>query len=129
DRQHHRDIPDPDWARVVVYSTAEHSDHGVGWALPEARGGDVLGKTRGRGVFARLLDEAVLENKAPHAIALFWDVDAPATLDRLATSPSDPFHALIPRYDMVLTYGGGDPVVRGYTAAGARACVPIYNAL
>jgi spore maturation protein CgeB len=30
---------------------------------------------------------------------------------------------------MVLTYGGGEPVVRGYTRAGAQVCVPIYNAL
>jgi spore maturation protein CgeB len=30
---------------------------------------------------------------------------------------------------MVLTYGGGDPVVNAYKACGARACVPIYNAL
>jgi spore maturation protein CgeB len=29
----------------------------------------------------------------------------------------------------VLTYGGGEPVVRAYTALGARECVPIYNAL
>jgi spore maturation protein CgeB len=36
---------------------------------------------------------------------------------------------LIPRYDLVLTYGGGDPVVRAYKELGARACVPIYNAL
>jgi hypothetical protein len=37
--------------------------------------------------------------------------------------------AVIPDYDMVLTYGGGDPVVRAYEEAGARLCVPIYNAL
>ena len=30
---------------------------------------------------------------------------------------------------MILTYGGGDPVVRAYRALGARDCVPIYNAL
>ncbi|HEX2099454.1 MAG TPA: glycosyltransferase, partial [Candidatus Synoicihabitans sp.] len=36
---------------------------------------------------------------------------------------------LIPRYDFVLTYGGGDPVIAAYRARGARACVPIYNAL
>jgi spore maturation protein CgeB len=36
---------------------------------------------------------------------------------------------MIPRYDLVLTYGGGDPVVRDYKRAGARECVPIYNAL
>jgi spore maturation protein CgeB len=30
---------------------------------------------------------------------------------------------------MVLTYGGGQPVVTAYSAVGARVCVPIYNAL
>jgi len=59
----------------------------------------------------------------------FWDVDAPATLDRVQKHPEDPFRALIPRYDLVLTYGGGDPVVEAYRAFGARECVPIYNAL
>ncbi|HEX6716010.1 MAG TPA: glycosyltransferase, partial [Pyrinomonadaceae bacterium] len=42
---------------------------------------------------------------------------------------SDAFLDLIPLYDLILTYGGGDPVVRSYRALGARACVPIYNAL
>ncbi|MGH6680849.1 MAG: CgeB family protein, partial [Bradyrhizobium sp.] len=36
---------------------------------------------------------------------------------------------VISRFDLVLTYGGGDGVVRAYRAAGARDCVPIYNAL
>jgi spore maturation protein CgeB len=60
---------------------------------------------------------------------VFWDVDAPATLDRVRSDPHDPFRELIPRYDMVLTYGGGDPVAGAYKALGARDCVPIYNAL
>ena len=37
--------------------------------------------------------------------------------------------ALIPRYDLVMTYGGGDPVVDAYRALGARDCIPVYNAL
>ena len=36
---------------------------------------------------------------------------------------------LIPQYDFVLTYGGGQPVIDGYRQLGARLCVPIYNAL
>jgi spore maturation protein CgeB len=60
---------------------------------------------------------------------VFWDVDAPATLDRVASNPADPFRPLIARYDLVLTYGGGPPVVTTYEAFGARQCVPIYNAL
>jgi spore maturation protein CgeB len=36
---------------------------------------------------------------------------------------------LVPSYDMVLTYGGGDPVIERYRALGARYCEPVYNAL
>jgi spore maturation protein CgeB len=43
--------------------------------------------------------------------------------------PADPFRELIPRFDLVLTYGGGDPVVAAYERLGARRCVPVYNAL
>jgi spore maturation protein CgeB len=127
DRQKHRDIADPAWARVVVYPS--DGTAGVERALDDARSADIIVKTSGVGVFDELLEAAVLDVKAPHATAIFWDVDAPATLDRLEHNPSDPLRALIPRYDAVLTYGGGDPVVRAYTAVGARLCVPIYNAL
>lgn len=126
DRQQHRDIPDPDWARICVYPA---DLDGVRRALESARPADIIVKTSGVGVFDALLEKAVLDVRAPNAIAIFWDVDAPATLDRLEQNPDDPFRALVPKYDLVLTYGGGDPVVRGYTAAGARRCVPVYNAL
>jgi spore maturation protein CgeB len=130
DRQQHRDIPDPPWTKVVVYSALEQPGSGGVWdALRQARHADIIVKTSGVGVFDELLEEAVLEFRAPHARTIFWDVDAPATLERLADNPADPFHRLVPRYDMVLTYGGGDPVVRGYRALGARLCVPVYNAL
>jgi spore maturation protein CgeB len=127
DRQRHRDIPDPEWARVVVYSTEGERD--VRRALVDAGNADIIIKTSGVGVFDELLDREVIAHKAPHAIAIYWDVDAPATLDRLTAFPGDPLRAAIPRYDLVLTYGGGAPVVRGYAAIGARLCVPIYNAL
>jgi spore maturation protein CgeB len=113
---------------VVVYDGGP-SDEGVRAALRDARHADIVVKTSGVGVFDEWLEAAVLEEKAPHATAIFWDVDAPATLDRLASDPGDPFRALVPRYDLVLTYGGGPPVIAGYQAVGARSCVPIYNAL
>ena len=127
DRQKHRDIPDPDWARVVVYQ-AESPD-GVLRALEQARGADLLIKTSGVGVYDELLESGILEVKDSHTLSVFWDVDAPVTLDRVNTNPADAFADLVPRYDLVLTYGGGNPVIRGYKALGARACVPIYNAL
>ena len=127
ERQQHRDIPDPDWAQVVVYPGT--GEEGVRRALDEARGADLIVKASGVGVFDELLEAAVLDGKRPGGLVAFWDVDAPATLDRVEQNASDPFRALIPRYDLILTYGGGDPVVSAYGALGARQCVPIYNAL
>ena len=126
-RQQHRDMPDPEWATVVVY--AGERDAAAREALEQARGADLIVKASGVGVYDELLEAGVLDLKRDGNIVAFWDVDAPATLDRVHANPADPFLALVPRYDVVLTYGGGDPVVRAYEQLGARACVPIYNAL
>lgn len=126
-RQQHRDIADPDWARVVVYPG--EGEEGVMGVLEQARGADLVVKASGVGVFDELLEREVLALKRPETIVAFWDVDAPATLDRVHSNPADPFHALIPRYDLILTYGGGDPVVQAYDLLGAQQCVPVYNAL
>jgi spore maturation protein CgeB len=126
-RQEHRDIDDPEWAKVVVYS-AEGQD-GVLAALEDAKDADFIVKASGVGVFDELLEAAVLDLKKPQNIVGFWDVDAPATLDRVNSNQDDHFLPLIPRYDLVLTYGGGDPVVQAYQKLGAKECVPIYNAL
>jgi len=127
ERQQHRDMADPDWARVVVYPGV--GEEGVRRALDEARGADLIVKASGVGVFDELLEAAALDLKRPGNLVAFWDVDAPATLDRVQTNSQDPFRALIPRYDLILTYGGGAPVVSAYGALRARRCVPIYNAL
>ena len=126
DRQAHRDLPDVAWARSVVYPATEQ---GVREALAHAHDADVVAKASGVGVFDAWLEEAVLELQRPNTLVAFWDVDAPATLDRVQNDPEDPFRPLIPRYDVVFTYGGGPPVVEAYEALGARRCVPIYNAL
>jgi spore maturation protein CgeB len=112
---------------VVVYQ-AETED-GVRRCLDEARSADLIVKASGVGVFDELLAGAVLDTRRPGALAAFWDVDAPATLDRVQSNPEDPFAPLIARYDLILTYGGGDPVVGAYKRLGAHECVPVYNAL
>lgn len=128
ERQRHRDIANPPWARVVVYGAEDQGP--VCEALEEAgRYADLVVKASGVGVFDELLEEAVAAMRAPNRLVAFWDVDAPATLDRVQGNPRDPFRSLIPQYDLVFTYGGGDPVVNAYTALGAQACYPIYNAL
>ena len=127
-RQAHRDIADPDWARVVVYAAPD------GGAVADvvaqaARTADVVVKASGVGVFDDVLEAAVLATRRPGQLVVFWDVDAPATLGRMEANDGDALRALVPGYDLILTYGGGERVVRRYGALGARRCVPVYNAL
>jgi spore maturation protein CgeB len=127
ERQSHRDIDDPDWARVVVYPATEY-----GWrsALEEAaKTADLVAKASGVGVFDAELECAVPEAVGHRSTTIYWDVDAPATLETMAATPSHHLRRMIPRYDLVLTYGGGEPVVSRYQEFGARLCVPIYNAV
>jgi spore maturation protein CgeB len=126
DRQAHRDIADPPWARVVVYEPRD--ERAVREVVAGAAGADVVVKASGVGVYDSVLEEAVAELDGPEA-RVFWDVDAPATLTSLETDPGNPLRELVGRYDMVFTYGGGRPVIDRYLALGARSCTPIYNAL
>ncbi|HET6480550.1 MAG TPA: serine hydrolase, partial [Actinoplanes sp.] len=65
----------------------------------------------------------------PETIDPDGKVLAAATLDEMRADPTHPVMAALPRIDMVLTYGGGPPVVDAYRGFGAAACVPVYNAL
>jgi spore maturation protein CgeB len=62
-------------------------------------------------------------------LRVFWDVDAPATLANLREGKELVLKHTLPALDLVLTYGGGKPVMRAYRQAGAARCMPIYNAL
>jgi len=126
DRQAHRDIDPPPWARVHVYAATPEAARA---ALAEAAAADVVIKASGVGVFDAELLNGALATAAPHALRVFWDVDAPATLAELRAGAAPDLHRALPHLDLVLTYGGGEPVVQAYTALGAKYCIPIYNAL
>jgi spore maturation protein CgeB len=126
DRQSHRDIDPPSWCRVVVYQATET---GVRDVLAQAACADVVIKASGVGVFDDALLDGIHAHAAPGALRLFWDVDAPATLGEIAGNPDHALRRALPDLDLVLTYGGGDPVVSAYRGLGARDCVPVYNAL
>lgn len=96
DRQQHRDMEDPHWAKVVVYPATEE---GVFRSLEAAMGADIVVKASGVGVFDELLEKEVLSLKTADNQVVFWDVDAPATLERISHNPDDPFRSLIPGYD------------------------------
>jgi spore maturation protein CgeB len=126
DRQQHRDIDPPEWVRSVVYPATEDALRQV---LSEAGAADVVVKANGVGVFDRELLEGVLRETRKDALTIFWDVDAAATLDEMRADPGHPVRRALPQLDMVLTYGGGPPVIDAYRGFGARECLPIYNAL
>ncbi|MBI1403337.1 MAG: glycosyltransferase [Porphyrobacter sp.] len=126
DRQAHRDIEPPEWARSVVYDA---TPEGVSGVLAEAGEADVVVKANGVGVFDHELLDGMLRKARPDALKVYWDVDAAATLDEVRADPDHPLRAALAELDIVFTYGGGPPVVEAYEGFGARECVPVYNAL
>src|SRR2546423_13982359 len=95
-RQQHRDLPDPDWAKVIVYS-ADGTDE-LRRCLAEAQRADLIIKCSGNGVFDELLESAVADLRTTRNLVAFLDVDAPATLDRINADPDDASRRLIPRF-------------------------------
>ncbi|HEU5452958.1 MAG TPA: hypothetical protein VFU76_13275, partial [Terriglobales bacterium] len=125
DRQKNRDDVTIDYATLIVYDTPRDLDR----LLSKACSADLVIKHSGVGADDDLLEASILRCRSARTRAAFWDVDAPATLARVENHPDDPFRALIPEYDFIFTYGGGQPVVEHYLRLGARNCHPIYNAL
>lgn len=126
ERQQHRDIDPPDWIRSVVYPA---TGDGLRQVLGEAGDADIVVKASGVGVFDRELLEGVIAHSRDDALRLFWDVDAAATLDEMRGDPDHPVRRALPDLDLVLTYGGGPPVVSDYQGFGAAHCEPVYNAV
>ena len=126
DRQQHKDMEAPEWAKSVVYPATPDALAGV---LQEARGADIVVKASGVGVFDTELLEGIVAHSRPDATRIFWDVDAAATLDEMRGDESHVVKRMLPQLDMVLTYGGGPLVIEAYGGFGARRCIPIYNAL
>jgi spore maturation protein CgeB len=124
-RQEHRDEGELEFARVVVYQ----GEAGARTSMDEARDADLVVKASGVGVHDALLEEGVLALRSARRSVAFWDVDAPATLERLERDSADPLRGLVSGFDYVFTYGGGERVRARYLALGARTCVPIYNAV
>jgi spore maturation protein CgeB len=126
DRQQHKDIDPPEWAKSVVYPATMDALNRV---LEEAKAADIVVKASGVGVFDTELLEGIVRHSRPDAMRLFWDVDAAATLEEMRADESHVVRRMLADLDMVLTYGGGPPVIEAYEGFGARRCVPIYNAL
>ena len=129
ERQQHRDLTeDPPYADVRICAGWEDLER----ELERARDADLVAKCSGVGGWDMELAAGVLELQSPDTRVAFWDVDAPQTLASAFAEPVDTpgtFRSLIPRYDLILLYGGGPPVQRAYSQLGARRSHLVYNAV
>lgn len=124
DRQEQRGMDPPPWARLVLYPATAS---GLGEVVTAAAGAQIVVKSGGAGAFDDELLERVMSAAPVDALRVFWDVDAEATLRGIRNQPSHPLRRALPHLDLVLTRGGGDPVVRDYRALGARRCAPVHG--
>lgn len=138
-RQTHRDDVDLSFATLVTYrpvGSAGNFGHGENFAsLPTlaevfeaARNADVVVKHSGIGVDDALTESLILQAQ-PRALAVYWDVDSPATLARMDADPNDSFRAVVPRLDAIFSYGGGPKVEAGFRRYGVRHYLQAYNGL
>lgn len=123
-RQQHRDQGDFSYVHSLVYRPGTDVDRMIAGAAES----DIVIKHSGIGVDDEVLERLVAELSG-HTACFFWDVDSPATLARLRANQADPFRAAIPRYDAVLSYGGGPASRDGYLEFGAKSYYAIYNGL
>ncbi len=123
-RQQHRDNEDFSYVTSIVYRPGQDIDAMLSLAC-EA---DVVIKHSGVGVDDAELERRVLECQ-PRSLVAFWDVDAPATLARMDADSDDAFRLAVPKFDVILTYGGGPAIRAGYQRYGSRAYASIYNGL
>src|SRR3954447_16933025 len=73
-RQQHRDIEDPEWARIVVYDAEDRDE--VDRNLAASARFDIVVKASGVGILDDYLEARVAA--IPDLICkVFWDVDAP----------------------------------------------------
>jgi spore maturation protein CgeB len=118
----HRDLPEPDFARLVLYESLEEVLPG---ALSEAREADavLVGSYVNRG--AELID--ALAGAGGEAL-FFYDIDTPVTIANLRAGGTDYLRAdQLPLFARYLSFTGG-PFLREVVEGefGAREAVPLY---
>ena len=111
ERQAHRDIDDPDWAEVVVYRYASEAVMG---GARRCRGSGCVVKASGVGVYDDEFSRPGRASVAARPRGHLLGRGCAGYLEARQCDLRDPFRALIPQYDLVLTYGGGEPVVTAY---------------
>ena len=127
DRQEHRDIPDPDWARVVVYPAKTEARCLRRWRT--ARGADLVVKASGVGVFDALLEQAVLDQPTRRHWSPFGTWTRPPPWIGCKRTPAIRFARSFPNTTGSSPTAAGHPSLRLTQLWAHGTCIPIYNAL
>jgi spore maturation protein CgeB len=121
----HRDLPDPAFAKVVLYPDWDRVEMQARSELNDADVGMVTSYCPD-GIVAT---EIVLSSRA--AIRVFYDMDTPITLERL--SRGEALSYIGPRglrdFDLVLSYTGGEALTHLRELLGARRAEPLYGSV
>jgi spore maturation protein CgeB len=116
----HRDLPDPPYARTVLYSSLEE--------LRERLGDEIRADLIMIGSYvpeAVRLAQWVLPRAA--GLTAFYDIDTPVTVGHLEKGDCEYLSAdLVPRFDLYLSFAGGPILERLRTHFGARRPRPLY---
>jgi spore maturation protein CgeB len=120
----HRDLPDPPWCPTRLYGSLEElrARHQRDVARADLV---IVGSYVPDGA---LVGEWV--NDSASGITAFYDIDTPVTLAALADGGCEYLtRALIPRYDLFLSFTGGPVLTRLENRHGARMARPLYCAV
>lgn len=114
-----RDLPEPPWGRTVLYSDISHLKSEFGFEIGAA-GAVIVGSYVPQGVE---VGEWVVATA--RGVKAFYDIDTPVTLAKLARGDYEYISpALIPKYDLYLSFAGGPTLgrlEREYGSPAARA--------
>ena len=116
-----RDLPEPPWGGTELYASQAELRERWGEAVAAADA-VVLGSYVPEGV---AVAEWVLAT-ARGSVA-FWDIDTPVTVTKLDDGDEEYLsRALVPRFDLYLSFTGGPLLARIERDYGARRAVPFY---
>ncbi len=117
----HRDLPDPDFARLELYDSLADLRARHGRAVREADA-VLVGSYVPEGV--AVIDWVVQTARGPVA---FYDIDTPVTLDKLARGDEAYIaRRQVPFFDAYFSFTGGPTLARLEREFGARRAVALY---
>jgi spore maturation protein CgeB len=115
-----RDMPHPEFCTVVLYDSLPALDKHLGSSIPADA--VIVGSYVPEGT--RLAEWALSRARAPVA---FYDIDTPVTLARLERGECSYLTAaLVPEFDLYLSFTGGPTLERLHRLYGARHARPFY---